>query len=260
MNDINTLDVEMLGQGISFKNILNWALVLLKSPTKFFSQLPKAGGYGTPVVYALFWFFLATGVEIVISHFRQPVKVGWAMELAWLFLGPLLLVGVGFIGAAIFFVIWHLMGSKENYQTAFRCWAFTTPVSLASAILSLVPFLNLLAFLYATYLLVMASIYTHGIPSRRSWTVWGIFCGVLLVMVGGSFAARKYLEGRGINFDQPGFGGTSFSEDGLSNENLLEDEFTDTEVEETVVAEKDAAVSTDSTDLLKAPANEGSGK
>lgn len=189
-----------VGTGLTAGNILGWAKMLLLEPKRFFSSMAKSGGFGTPVGYALAWLFASAVTELIIGRIRpQPVKFGWGIEIGWLIAGPFILVGFGFVVSAIFFVIWHLMGSKENYETAFRVWAFTTPVAVLGALLGVAPFLNILAFLYGLFLLVVASIETHRLSPRKSWTVWGVVALLLGALIGFSFLARTAMQQQGAD-------------------------------------------------------------
>lgn len=190
MNDAMT-ETGAVGGRLSWGDLFSWAVRVFKAPGGLFSGLAKTGGYGTPALYALFWLFLSGVVELAVARFRPaPFRFSAGVETLWLFLGPLLLLAVGFLVSGLFFVIWHLMGSRENYQTAFRCWAVTTPVAVASAALGVVPFLNLLGFLYGIFLLVVASRQVHGLPSRRSWIVWGVLGGLILALLAVSLVFR----------------------------------------------------------------------
>ncbi len=196
------IDGNDIGNGLTFSKLFSWTVLLFKAPRRFFANMAKSGGYGTPVLFSLFWFFTATLLELIISHLRpQPVQFGWAVELVWLIVGPGIFLASGFVAAAIFFVVWHLMGSQQNYQTAFRCWAFTSPLAVVSAILGIVPYLNLLGLFFGTYLLVIASMETHGLTAKRSWTVWGSICAGLIVLLTVSEVARRYLQSQGMDFN-----------------------------------------------------------
>jgi hypothetical protein len=181
----------------------------VKEPRRFFASLAKTGGYGTPVAYALFWIFLSAVVELAAGRVRpQPIRFGWGIEVGWLIAGPFILVGLGFIVSGVLFLIWHLMGSKENYETAFRCWAFTTPTAVAGSLLGIVPFLNTVALLYGLYLLVIASIETHRVPAKRAWIVWSCVGLLLVAMVIASLVARRTLQRQGFTGVPPVPGGT----------------------------------------------------
>jgi hypothetical protein len=132
------------------------------------------------------------------------VQFGWAVELVWLVFGPVVFLLTGFVAAAVFFVIWHLMGSQQNYQTAFRCWAFTTPLAVVSSILGIVPYLNIIGLLLGMYFLVIASTETHGIASKRAWTVWGSICGALIILLTASEVARRYALRQGADMSVAG--------------------------------------------------------
>lgn len=198
MNDQEMNEVAV-GQNLSGRNLFSWAVGMVTGPRRFFAALAKRGGFKTPVGYALCWLFLSTVMELLVGRLRpQPIRVGWVIEVGSLAAVPLVMIGIGFIVAAVLFVIWHLMGSPENYETAFRCWAFITPISVLSALLSVVPFLNVLALLYGLFLLVIASIETHRISSARSWTVWGALCAVFLALIGVAVGSRSALSKRGF--------------------------------------------------------------
>ena len=95
---------------------------------------------------------------------------------------PLTLLA-GFVFAGVFFVIWHLMGSAHNYQTAFRIWSLFAPLAVASAVFRLVPYLSLVVTVFYFFLLVTSTIEIHAIRPTKAWTVWGILLAVFAVLV-----------------------------------------------------------------------------
>lgn len=155
--------------------------------------MSKEGGYGKPIVYALLWQYLAGLVGLIISLVR-PLPTQWGVpgKILLFFVSPPLMIGMGFAIAAFFFVIWHLMGSSHNYQTAFRIWALFSPL----AVLSAVPYLSIVVILFYVFLLVTASVEVHGIRPTKAWTVWSILLGVLVLLLVGAgivAAARSRL-------------------------------------------------------------------
>jgi len=208
MNDQSEAGGE-IGSDLSFKNLFQWAVLLVKSPKQFFTNLTKTGGYGVPMVYALFWLFLGSMVEFGVSKIRPAAEGApdfpLVMELVLLLLAPFLLLLMGFIGAAVLFVLWHLMGSPNNYRAAFRCWAMMAPVSVFSALLGIYQPLSLLAFLYGTFLLINASKAYHGISTKKSCWVWGSIAVVVLALVGLSTVLQKNLQQQGLLGGRPGF-------------------------------------------------------
>jgi hypothetical protein len=170
----------------------------------FYKAMPKSGGYAAPAVHALFWLFAAVLAELVVSRFRPgPLEFGWAVELVWLAVGPLFFLALGFGVSAALFVVWHLMGSKENYQTAFRCWAYAAPAVVLTAVLGAVPYLGLLGLVYFLYLLVAASLEVHDLPPKRSWIVWGVLGGGALILAALSNFFQPSAAGGAPDFSAP---------------------------------------------------------
>jgi hypothetical protein len=166
------------------------AIDLFRAPKTRLRSMTKEGGYGKPIVYALVWQYVASAVTLLLS-FVRPVPTPWGIPGKILMFGvtPPLMLLVGFVIAAFFFVIWHLMGSSHNYQTAFRFWALLAPL----AVLSAVPYLSLVVVLFYFFLVVTASVEIHAIRPTKAWTVWGILLAVfaLLVISAGVISAAR---------------------------------------------------------------------
>ena len=89
-----------------------------------------------------------------------------------------------FIGAAILFVIWKLMGSPENYETAYRCCAYLMALSPVTAIISAIPYAGgIISMAIYIFYVVTVSVAVHQIPAQKAWIVFGII-GVVLALIG----------------------------------------------------------------------------
>ncbi|MEO6696945.1 MAG: YIP1 family protein, partial [Gammaproteobacteria bacterium] len=84
-----------------------------------------------------------------------------------------------FIGAGILYVIWKLMGSTQNYETAYRCLAYAYAITPVVTLLGFVPYLGLIGLVWMLYLLVVASVEVHGIAAKTAWIVFGILTVLL---------------------------------------------------------------------------------
>jgi hypothetical protein len=170
------------------------AVSLVRSPRALFGSMEKGGGYAAPLLYALVWQYAAAAITLLLS-FVKPTGMpgGTTAQVVSFFVLPPATVGAGFLFAAVFFVIWHLMGSPENYQTAYRVWALLAPLSVVSAVFRLVPYLSLAVSLYYLYLLVVSSVTVHGIRRSKAWTVWPLLMAgfVLAVVAAGVFGAMR---------------------------------------------------------------------
>lgn len=220
MNEM-TDDGLVVGEKFSFAGFWKWPLKLITSPASYYQSLAKGGGYGTPILFAYLWLLLVGVVEIIVMNVRpmDGIRPGMVENATAFIVWPIFLLAMGFVGSAVLFVVWHLMGSKENYQTAFRFWAFTMPVvGYLGALLSFVPYLNVLAFLYAVFLVITASLHLHGLPFKRSLIVWLSIAAGTVALVTVSALLSQSMQRRGLTAASAG-----------NFEDFSDDEFTDEE-------------------------------
>ncbi len=169
--------------------------VILK-PTEFFPNMPKTGGYVEPLVFMIVMAVL-TAVVMAIAGLIGFGPVGMmAMGFAGVIMLPIMVAIFGFIGAAILFVIWKIMGSSENFETAYRCMAFGYAYAPVAALVSGVPYLGtLVSTLWPMALMAIASIHVHGRSTNASWAVFGILGLVFAVMGIGAEKAGREIAG-----------------------------------------------------------------
>jgi hypothetical protein len=132
-------------------------------------------------------------IQTIFSIISLNVAGGMAMGVASIILVPIFAAIFGFVGAAILFIIWKLLGSQESYETAYRCGAYLSVLMPIITVLGLIPYLGSAVgiVLYVCFL-VMASVEVHNVPSQKAWLVFGIIGVVLIIMnIGGQMTARK---------------------------------------------------------------------
>ena len=182
----------MDNKSIDFAAMPQTAIKVVTSPAVFFKQMPKTGGFGEPLVFMMVMGLVAGIVNAVLSFIGLHIGVGIGMALASLIIYPLVGAVLGFIGAAIVFVIWKLMGSRESYETAYRCMAYLAALWPITTAINVVPYIGMLIVIAIwVYYYVIASIETHKISSRRAWLVFGIIGAVLVVMSFGYIIAQR---------------------------------------------------------------------
>ena len=86
------------------------------------------------------------------------------------------------------------MGSQENYETAYRCAAYSSGIIPVTSVLGFIPYLGSVAgLLWGFYLIITASIEVHKIKSSLAWTVWGIIAALFIMLsLSAQYAARKF--------------------------------------------------------------------
>jgi hypothetical protein len=180
-------------ESINLTSIQKTAMSVLTSPSSFFRGMPKTGGFFEPLIFMVIMGVISGLIQTIFSIISLNVSGGMAMGVGSIILVPIVIAVGGFIGAAILFGIWMLLGSKESYETAYRCGAYLSVLMPIITVLGLIPYLGSAVgiALYA-YFLVIASVEVHNVPSQKAWLVFGIIGAILIIMnISGQLTARK---------------------------------------------------------------------
>src|SRR3989338_1047508 len=132
----------MEGKGINFAAFPQTAIKVLTSPAAFFREMPKTGGFVEPLVFMVVMGVISGLIQAALSLLGLSIAGGIAMGLAAIIMMPIFIAIFGFVGAAILFVIWKLMGSQESYETAYRCGAYISAFAPIAAVLSIIPYIG----------------------------------------------------------------------------------------------------------------------
>lgn len=178
-------------------DIINNVKRVITNPVEFYRTMSKAGGFGDPLVFAVVLGVVAGIIRAILGVFHFGFVGSTLMALASIIVTPVMIVIFGFVGAAIMFVIWKLLGSNENYETAYRCCAYMAAVSPITAILGVIPYVgSLIGLAWGLYLIVTASVEVHKIVAKTAWLVFGIITAIFALMaIGSQVAARRVSRG-----------------------------------------------------------------
>jgi hypothetical protein len=195
-------------KAVTTKTLMQTAVRVITSPTTFFREMPKCGGFSGPFTFmvmmgvinglvtaALGLFDMAsnpifstgmTMVYIVLYPFAElshtPI-LSTGMAVASIILYPLAYAVLGFAGAGLVYAVWKMMGSRESYETAYCCVAFLAAFMPITTLLLVIPYAGLVAsVVLLTYLYVLISREVHGIKASKAWVVFGLIGLVLFFM------------------------------------------------------------------------------
>lgn len=184
-------------KGIDVSAMLQTAVKVVTSPADFFREMPKTGGYKEPLLFMVLMGALNGLVTAVLGIFGLAMVFSTGMAIASIIIYPVMYAVFGFIGAALVFVIWKLMGSAEPYETSYRCVASIAAFMPITSILNVIPYIGVLASLaLLTWIYVLASVGTHKLPAQKSWLVFGIIGAALFLMsLGAGMASRSMQHG-----------------------------------------------------------------
>jgi hypothetical protein len=175
----------MEAKDINFAAMPQTAVRVVTAPAEFFKSMPKTGGFVEPLIFAAIMAVIAGIIQALINILGLSyAHVGFAESLGRIIVVPIVVVIFSFIGAAIIFVIWKLMGSQKDYETSYRCWAYLMALAPIVAIISIIPYVGgIINIAIYVYFIVIASTQVHNITSQKAWLVFGII-GAVLVLIG----------------------------------------------------------------------------
>ena len=148
-------------------SILNTMKEVIINPAGFFKKMPKGGGFIEPIIFVASMGVIMGAINLVLSIVGLGFAPSFGMALLYVVIMPVFAVIFGFVGAAILFVIWRIMGSQESYETAYRCGAYASAITPVTTIIGVVPYLGGIAgIVWMAYITVSASIEVHGIKPK----------------------------------------------------------------------------------------------
>ena len=167
--------------------------LVITNPVEFYRTMPKTGGFGDPLVFLAVLAAVSAVVRAVLGllHISGSASIG--MAIGSIIGTPIAAAIFGFVGAAIVFVIWKIMGSSENYETAYRCMAYSAAIMPIAAVAGVVPYVGALVGLaWGLYLNVTASVEVHKIAVKKAWLVFGILAAIAAMFsISGQIAVRR---------------------------------------------------------------------
>lgn len=184
---------------IDLNEIKESAIKVLTSPQAFFKEMPKTGGYVKPLIFMVVMGVIGGLIQSLFSIIGLKVATGLAMGAASIVLVPIIVGLFGFVGAAILYVIWKLMGSQEEYETAYRCMAYISALTPITCLLGIVPYIGgAVGVALTVYFTILASIEVHRIPSQKAWLVFGIIGALLILLtITGEISSRRVARDAG---------------------------------------------------------------
>ena len=187
MNDSKLLDKDAL---------IRKAKWILTDPSGYFRSMPQSGGFLEPLVFVAVMAFILGVITAIWSLF-----VSTPAGVASGFLGVIIFTPVAgvlgaFVGAAILFLIWKLMGSSRNYETALRCQSSVAAIYPIVGILAVVPYVgSIIAIAWGAYLMIEASVHVHDRSRGVATTVFGILAVLMILSnTAGERASRQMAE------------------------------------------------------------------
>ncbi|MBN1828013.1 MAG: YIP1 family protein [Deltaproteobacteria bacterium] len=167
---------------------------VITDPSAFYGNMETSGGFEEPVAFVAVMSVALVVINLILALLGLGYAGPASAALISILIGPVVALLMSFAAAAIFFIIWRLMGSVQSFETAYRCIAYAGSIAPLTAILGIIPYLGSIAGLaWTCYIFVTASTEVHRCPRQKAVLVFAIIFVILaLLSVGSQRTARKF--------------------------------------------------------------------
>ena len=179
--------------------IINTAIKVITDPSVFFKNMAKNGGFVEPLIFIGAMGVISGILQAIMAFFGLARGVPFSKAVASIVIAPVGMVIFGFVISFILFIIWKIMGSRESFETAFRCNAYISSITPINTVLSIIPYVGpVIGFVWMMYLLIIASIEVHSIRPGVAWIVFGLICAFLsFASINSQLAIKEQKSGTG---------------------------------------------------------------
>ena len=188
----------MSDNAFNLGTVLEDAVKVITNPIGFYQEMPTEGGYTNPLIFVVVMAAI-TGLLMslyALLGFGASGAIAGGMAVSSVIIFPIMAVIGSFIGAAIMFVIWKLMGSEQNYEVAYRCVAYSMVTMPIVTVLAFIPYVtSILRTVWGVFLMYAASIGAHNIKAQTAKIVFGILAVIgILYSISAERTARKWQD------------------------------------------------------------------
>ncbi|WP_440944869.1 YIP1 family protein [Methanosarcina sp. T3] len=154
---------------------------VMKSPSDFYREMPKTGGYFHPIVFATASLAIMLSCALLIYPLIFPemgtTKLTYMeISLIVIFLFVVFILGL-LMNAAILNITYKILGGKGSYEGTVGFVYYAT----AALVLAWIPLIGGIFGLYQTYLYIVGGKFVHGMSMVRS--VFAFIMSGILVLV-----------------------------------------------------------------------------
>jgi len=175
---------------MSDKNYLRVWRDVIFSPRIFYSQMPQSGGFFHPAGFLFIMILIGMIINVVGTVFLIGQPAIWSIPITIIFFSVIIFLG-GFLISFVLYIVWRLLGSNKSYETAFRCFAYSSAISPLTSLIAFIPLIGIpMCVLWIIILLIIASETVHSLKPtvvRPFWLLVG-----LIVVIGTLVLEQQY--------------------------------------------------------------------
>lgn len=146
---------------------------VIQRPSDFYRKMPTTGGYADPLTFAAISYII---YGLLIALFNRGMMGGMygysggagGFSLSMVIMAAIMMPIGGiisiFIGAAIIYIIYKVLGGTGTYEGTVRFVSYATAV----LVLSWIPIIGWIVGLYGIYLYIVGGMFVHNVSMGRS--------------------------------------------------------------------------------------------
>ena len=143
----------------TFTSIAEDAIKVTTKPILFYREMENHGGFTAAVIFIIVMAIVTSLTISLFSLFGANLQSSLAAGYPAAVIIPMALILKSFIGSAILFGTWRLLGSQASFSMAFRCLAYASAIAPITLALSLIPYIGIIIeIVWPVYLIYIASI------------------------------------------------------------------------------------------------------
>jgi hypothetical protein len=143
---------------------------VIQRPSDFYRRMPTTGGYADPLTFAAISYVI---YGLLTALFNRGMSMGgmygssgfsFSMMLMSVIMMPILGIISLFIGGAIFYIIYKVLGGTGSYEGTVRFMSYATAV----LVISWIPIIGLIVGIYGIYLYIVGGTFVHNVSMGKS--------------------------------------------------------------------------------------------
>ena len=142
----------------------------MQRPSDFYKRMPTTGGYADPLTFAAISYIIYGLLTALINRGMSMGSMfgakgfSFSMVLVSVIATPIIGIISLFIGGAILYIVYKLLGGTGSYEGTVRFIAYSTAVMA----ISWIPIIGLIASIYGIYLYIVGGSFVHNVSMGKS--------------------------------------------------------------------------------------------
>ena len=137
---------------------------VIQRPSDFYSRMPTTGGYADPITFAAISYVIYGLLAAILGGIIGPRGFSFFAIITTVIVIPIVGIISLFIGGAIFYIIYKILGGTGSYEGTVRFISYAS----APMVLSWIPLLGLIAGIYGLYLNIVGGSFVHKVSMGKS--------------------------------------------------------------------------------------------